>query len=194
MIHRVHERLRGLLAERGAMSTGSEYCAHHPTAGEVPFMDCECRKPSPGCCSGRRARAGDRPRAVLHGRRQRARHGRREAARAPILVLTGYGRGEWEHQQERFSEPRASPGSAGRRPVDPGAENAVTRTAGRKGSDDAELPPTPQRAHALDAPGDGAALGALVPRFRSSRRRPRRSRARRVRVRRDRRVSREAPS
>lgn len=50
---KIHERMKSLLAERGASIDGIYYCPHHPDSGypeENPEykVECGCRKPKPG--------------------------------------------------------------------------------------------------------------------------------------------------
>jgi D-glycero-D-manno-heptose 1,7-bisphosphate phosphatase len=101
----VQATLVALLEREGARLDGLYVCVHHPTAGQPPFRaDCDCRKPRPGLLRraagdldldlGASAVVGDKPSDL-------------EAARAVgargVLVLTGYGRGEWEYRQARFA-------------------------------------------------------------------------------------------
>ena len=100
----VNDRLVAMLAEAGARLDGIYICPHHPTEGEAPYRTrCECRKPKPGLL--RRAAedlgldlahsvmVGDKPSDLVPGR---------EVGAAAVLVLTGYGRGEWEYRRETF--------------------------------------------------------------------------------------------
>jgi len=104
LVLEVHERVRELLAAGGARVEGIYYCAHHPTAGEPPYRaECECRKPKPGLLLRAAAEIGiDLPRSFLVGDSSRDVGAAAAAGVTPVLVLTGYGRGEWEHQRERF--------------------------------------------------------------------------------------------
>jgi len=109
MILAVHERLRGLLAESGARVDRIYYCPHHPTAGEPPYRGaCDCRKPLPGLVLRAARELGiDLTRSYMVGDSARDVQAAQAAGVTPVLVLTGYGRGEWEHQRERFSVPPA---------------------------------------------------------------------------------------
>jgi D-glycero-D-manno-heptose 1,7-bisphosphate phosphatase len=104
LIRQVHARLRSLLAERGARVEGIYYCPHHPTAGEPPYRgECECRKPKPGMILQAARELGIDPRrSFMVGDSTRDIQAAAAAGVTGVLVLTGYGRGEWEHQQERF--------------------------------------------------------------------------------------------
>jgi D-glycero-D-manno-heptose 1,7-bisphosphate phosphatase len=105
VMHATHERLVGLLKDAGAHLDGLYVCPHHPTEGALPFRtDCDCRKPKPGLLV-RAARdldldleascmVGDKASDLLVAPPVGAR---------AILVLTGYGRGEWEYRRAHFS-------------------------------------------------------------------------------------------
>lgn len=104
VLHLVHERLVEQLKEAGAHLDGLYVCPHHPTEGVAPFRaDCDCRKPKPGLLlraardldldlSGS-AMVGDKASDLVVARPVGAR---------AILVLTGYGLGEWEYRRARF--------------------------------------------------------------------------------------------
>jgi len=98
----VHRRMEELLAADGAKLDGIYYCPHHPTAGEPPYRaDCDCRKPRPGLLL--RA-AGDLnlhiPSSYMIGDKFSDVELAQTAGCKGILVLTGYGRGEWEYLRE----------------------------------------------------------------------------------------------
>jgi D-glycero-D-manno-heptose 1,7-bisphosphate phosphatase len=92
------------LKAEGAHLDALYVCAHHPTEGVPPLRaDCECRKPKPGLLLraaadlGLDLRAswmiGDKPSDITVGHRVGAR---------TVLVLTGYGLGEWEYRRATF--------------------------------------------------------------------------------------------
>jgi D-glycero-D-manno-heptose 1,7-bisphosphate phosphatase len=104
VLQAVNDELVGQLKQAGAHLDGIYVCLHHPTEGEPPFRArCDCRKPRPGLF--RRAASelgldlagstviGDKPSDILAARRVGARG---------VLVLTGYGLGEWEYRRARF--------------------------------------------------------------------------------------------
>ena len=109
LIHAVHDRVRSLLAEKGARVDGIYYCPHHPTTGESPYRaECDCRKPKPGLLLRAARELGiDLARSFLVGDSVRDVAAAAAVGVTPILVLTGYGRGEWEHQRDRFRTPPA---------------------------------------------------------------------------------------
>jgi D-glycero-D-manno-heptose 1,7-bisphosphate phosphatase len=105
LLPRLHSKLQNLLKEHGAELDAIYYCPHHPDVGEPPYrQNCECRKPKLGMI--RRAEkefsidarssymVGDKLSDVEFGRR---------AGCKSILVLTGYGKGEWEHNREQLN-------------------------------------------------------------------------------------------
>jgi D-glycero-D-manno-heptose 1,7-bisphosphate phosphatase len=101
VILQVHDRLRGDLENASAKLDAIYYCAHHPSVGEPPYrLDCDCRKPKTGLID--RAAADfeiDRERSWMVGDRYGDLELARNAGLHSALVLSGYGRGEWEYQR-----------------------------------------------------------------------------------------------
>jgi D-glycero-D-manno-heptose 1,7-bisphosphate phosphatase len=104
IILQIHERLRRDLENASAHLDAIYYCAHHPSLGEPPYrLDCNCRKPRTGLIDQARAdfeidleqswMVGDR-----YGDVELALNARLHSA----LVLSGYGRGEWEYQRDEW--------------------------------------------------------------------------------------------
>ncbi len=104
VLQAVNEALVAQLEDGGARLDGLYVCVHHPTAGAPPFRaDCDCRKPKPGLLRraareldldlGRSAIVGDKPSDLLAGA---------EVGARGVLVLTGYGLGEWEFRRATF--------------------------------------------------------------------------------------------
>lgn len=100
----VNDELLRQLKEAGAAVDGVYVCPHHPSAGEPPYrQDCDCRKPRPGLLTRaaadlaldltRSAVVGDKPSDLEAAARVGARG---------VLVLTGYGLGEWEYRRAAF--------------------------------------------------------------------------------------------
>lgn len=100
----VNAAMADQLKREGAHLDALYVCPHHPREGEAPFRtDCECRKPKPGLllrAAGeldldlrRSWVVGDKPSDILVGHRVGAR---------TVLVLTGYGLGEWEYRRAAF--------------------------------------------------------------------------------------------
>ena len=104
VLRAVNDEVVRQLAAHDARLDALYVCTHHPTAGAPPFRrDCECRKPRPGMLLraaadldldlGRSVMIGDKPSDVAAGQ---------AAGAAGVLVLTGYGRGEFEHRREAW--------------------------------------------------------------------------------------------
>ena len=100
LIGRVHRVLAAELERGGARLDAVYYCPHHPSVGEPPYrLDCDCRKPRPGLILRAAEELGlDLPRCWMVGDRQSDVELARNAGVRSAFVLTGYGRGELEHQ------------------------------------------------------------------------------------------------
>ena len=107
VLHAANSALAAQLKDAGAYLDGIYVCPHHPTEGRPPFRaDCDCRKPKPGLLHRAAADiALDLLASTVVGDRAS------DLAVAPavgarsVLVLTGYGLGEWEYQRARFPVP-----------------------------------------------------------------------------------------
>lgn len=101
MIQQVHERLKAELKNEGARLDAIYYCAHHPSVGEPPYRsDCDCRKPKPGLIIRAVSEFDiDPAQSWMVGDRFGDVQLARNAGVNSAFVLTGYGRGEWEHQR-----------------------------------------------------------------------------------------------
>ncbi|HVF43603.1 MAG TPA: HAD family hydrolase [Pyrinomonadaceae bacterium] len=101
VISAVHDLLARELERGGARLDAVYYCPHHPSVGEPPYRsDCDCRKPRPGLITRAAAEhdidlAGSWMVGDRYGDTELARNAGTRAA----LVLTGYGRGEFEYQR-----------------------------------------------------------------------------------------------
>jgi len=99
-VHQVHDILRTELARHGAKLDAIYFCPHRPDAG------CECRKPNPGMLVRAQKELDiDLPRSYVIGDT----HVDIEVAYAvgakSVLVLTGYGRDEWESYKDSQYQP-----------------------------------------------------------------------------------------
>jgi D-glycero-D-manno-heptose 1,7-bisphosphate phosphatase len=105
IVHQTHERLRALLAAEGASVDAVYYCPHHPREGIAPYrQDCDCRKPLPGMLLRASRDLGiDLPRSYMVGDGVVDVGAGRAAGTSTILVLTGYGRGHFEHRRHRWT-------------------------------------------------------------------------------------------
>lgn len=97
----VNETLVTLLKREGAQLDGLYVCPHHPTEGQPPWRaDCECRKPRPGLLRRAAADLGlDLAASAVVGDKGSDLATARAVGARAILVLTGYGLGEWEYRR-----------------------------------------------------------------------------------------------
>lgn len=104
LIDEVHDRVRELLADSGARLDGIYYCPHHPEVGAPVYRKaCACRKPSPGMLERARDEMGiDLPGSYMIGDSVKDILAGHRAGTTNILVLTGYGQGELEHQSHAW--------------------------------------------------------------------------------------------
>ena len=106
MIQTVHAAMTADLESNGAKLDAIYYCAHHPSVGEPPYrFDCDCRKPKPGLIS----RAAhdfdvDLNKSWMVGDRYSDIELARNAGLKSAFVLSGYGRGEWEHHRVTWTQ------------------------------------------------------------------------------------------
>jgi D-glycero-D-manno-heptose 1,7-bisphosphate phosphatase len=92
LVEEVHARMQNLLAAEGAHLDGLYTCTHGPQEG------CACRKPQPGLIlQAARELDIDLSRSYVVGDRYKDMQTGAHAGVKGILVLTGYGRGEYEH-------------------------------------------------------------------------------------------------
>jgi len=101
----VNAELVRQLAAVGARLDGLYVCTHHPDEGEPPYrMRCDCRKPRPGLLRRAARDLGlDLSGSVMVGDKISDVAVGQSVGAAGVLVLTGYGRGEWEHQQAQWT-------------------------------------------------------------------------------------------
>lgn len=100
LVGEVHALLASELERGGGRLDAVFYCPHHPSVGEPPYrQDCDCRKPRPGLLRRAAAELGlDLTRCWMVGDRHSDVELARNAGARAAFVLTGYGRGELEHQ------------------------------------------------------------------------------------------------
>jgi D-glycero-D-manno-heptose 1,7-bisphosphate phosphatase len=105
MIQTVHEQMARDLEAAGARLDAIYYCAHHPSVGESPYrLDCDCRKPKPGLISRAAAEFEiNLPESWMVGDRYSDIELARNAGVKSAFVMSGYGRGEWEHQRQGWT-------------------------------------------------------------------------------------------
>lgn len=104
MLKKIHNNLRSQLQDSGVFIDAIYYCPHHPDVGKEPYRyRCNCRKPLPGMiekackdfpvdlnCS---YLVGDRYKDMIFAKR---------FSLTSVMVLTGYGQGEYQYQRESW--------------------------------------------------------------------------------------------
>ena len=105
MVQAIHKRMSEELEASGTTLDAIYYCAHHPSVGEPPFrLDCDCRKPKPGLLlRAARDLDIDLANSWMVGDRYSDIELAANAGVKSALVLSGYGRGEWEHQRDNWA-------------------------------------------------------------------------------------------
>ena len=96
--------LQKQLKRAGASLDGIYICPHHPIEGEPPFRaQCECRKPKPGLVLRATSELGlDLTASTVIGDRPSDLAMADAVGARGVLVLTGYGLGEWEYRRQTF--------------------------------------------------------------------------------------------
>jgi D-glycero-D-manno-heptose 1,7-bisphosphate phosphatase len=99
LIAEVHAKMTGALLEAGAHVDGIYFCPHHPEAKEARFrLACDCRKPKPGLFLQAAAELDlDLARSYVVGDRWSDLKAAAAVQAKGVLVLTGYGRGDYEY-------------------------------------------------------------------------------------------------
>ena len=105
VLHAVNAELVAQLERAGARLDGVYVCPHHPSEGALPYrMLCDCRKPKPGLLLRAADELGlDLTRSVMVGDKPSDLEVAPKVGARSVLVLTGYGRGEWEHRRDQFA-------------------------------------------------------------------------------------------
>ncbi len=100
-LEKIHRQLSDRIQAAGGKLDGIFYCPHHPRAiVETYRVDCNCRKPGGGMLERAATRVGiELERSFIVGDRYvDIQAGHRAGARS-VLVLTGFGKHEWEAGQ-----------------------------------------------------------------------------------------------
>jgi D-glycero-D-manno-heptose 1,7-bisphosphate phosphatase len=105
VLRAVTGELHAQVERAGARLDAVYICPHHPTEGEPPFrMRCDCRKPQPGLLQRAATDLGlDLRRSVMVGDKPSDLEVAPLVGASSVLVLTGYGLGEWEYRRDRFN-------------------------------------------------------------------------------------------
>jgi D-glycero-D-manno-heptose 1,7-bisphosphate phosphatase len=104
VLETVNADLLAQLERAGARLDGVYVCPHHPTEGAPPYrLLCECRKPKPGLLRRAAEDLGlDLTRSVMVGDKSSDLAVAPKVGARSVLVLTGYGRGEWELRRDHL--------------------------------------------------------------------------------------------
>jgi D-glycero-D-manno-heptose 1,7-bisphosphate phosphatase len=104
MVRTVHADLVRALADDDASLDAIYYCPHHPSVGQPPYrLDCDCRKPKPGLLLRAASDHGiNLAESWMVGDRYSDVELAHNAGVHSALVLSGYGRGEWEYQKNSW--------------------------------------------------------------------------------------------
>ena len=101
LIRQVNEKMKQELAAAGASLDAVYYCPHHPAVGEPPYrQQCHCRKPLPGMIEAAVRDLGlQLDGSIVIGDRYTEVEMAHRLGLRGALVLTGYGRGEYEYMR-----------------------------------------------------------------------------------------------
>lgn len=101
----VHRRIQEELAAEGTNLDAFYYCPHHPSAVlEAYRQACRCRKPSTGMADEAAKRFGiDLKASYMVGDTYRDMQTGFNMGARTVLLMTGYGRGEYEHHRGNWS-------------------------------------------------------------------------------------------
>jgi D-glycero-D-manno-heptose 1,7-bisphosphate phosphatase len=101
LVIQIHNLLKNYLLEHNAYFDAIYYCPHHPVEGKGKYKkDCECRKPKPGMVLRAVKELNiDLRRSYLIGDRYKDIEFADKLNLKSGLVMTGYGRGEYEYQR-----------------------------------------------------------------------------------------------
>ena len=104
LVIELHQKLIRMMKDQSAIIEEIFYCPHHPTEGKGKYLlDCNCRKPRPGMIEkamdkhkidlGNSYMIGDRYKDIVFAKTLNLKS---------ALVLTGYGKGEYEYQSKQW--------------------------------------------------------------------------------------------
>jgi D-glycero-D-manno-heptose 1,7-bisphosphate phosphatase len=104
LVRRVHQKIARELAARGARVDAFYYCPHYPNGPVKAYgQACHCRKPETGMIdeAAKRFKINVSASFVVGDSYRDMRMGFRAGART-VLVMTGYGRGEYAYHRQRW--------------------------------------------------------------------------------------------
>lgn len=142
LVHKVHQKIALELAASEARLDAFYYCPHHPDAAQETYRKkCQCRKPLAGMLdeASKRFNIDVKSSYVVGDSARDMEMGFKAGART-VLVMTGYGRGNYENQRARW--PRQPDliaenlleavekilGELARRAIKPGRRDGVPQT------------------------------------------------------------------
>ena len=101
LVKKVHGDMLESLKAKKARIDKIYYCPHHPSEGVGAYKkDCKCRKPGTGMITMAQEKFNiDLSKSYMVGDRYKDILFAEKAGLSPIMVKTGYGIGEFEHQQ-----------------------------------------------------------------------------------------------
>jgi D-glycero-D-manno-heptose 1,7-bisphosphate phosphatase len=104
LVEEIHDKIRLVLNNSGAHLDGIYYCPHHPNGVVDGYrQNCQCRKPAPGMLLRAASELGiDLSRSFVVGDHFRDAETAFGIGAKGILVLTGYGKGEYEYKRETW--------------------------------------------------------------------------------------------
>lgn len=101
LVQKVHQHLQETVESASARIDRIYYCPHHPIEGKGKYKKvCSCRKPGTGMISMAQKEFNiDLTKSYMIGDRYKDVLFAKTAGLCPIMVKTGYGLGELEHQR-----------------------------------------------------------------------------------------------
>ena len=105
LLEDVHKKLIDYLLENGTKLDGVYFCPHHPTEGIGKYRkNCNCRKPKTGLIEKAvKEHDIDLKNSFMIGDRYKDMKFAKNLNLKSGLVLTGYGKGEYENQRQTWS-------------------------------------------------------------------------------------------
>ncbi len=106
LVKELHLKLKEALSAQGAVIDAIYYCPHHPTEGYGEYKkDCPCRKPNIGMIEKAANELHiDIKRSIMIGDRYKDTQMAHKAGMKAIMVLTGYGKGEYTYQRNTWTD------------------------------------------------------------------------------------------
>jgi D-glycero-D-manno-heptose 1,7-bisphosphate phosphatase len=104
LIKVVHAKMEKLLSDEGAFVDKIYYCPHHPQAGKPPYrVECQCRKPKTLMLEMAEKELNlDLSLSYMIGDKISDVEFAHSAGMKGIMVLTGYGLGEYTYQKDSW--------------------------------------------------------------------------------------------